>query len=279
MREEKTQQILRDKQFRQKKSLGQHFLHDTNILREIVRISGADRDNAVLEIGPGAGTLTRMLSLKAGKVLSVEVDRSLEPVLQESLAECGNTQVKFADFLRVPWSEIAGILGDMPIRTVANIPYAITTDIVERLLAARDPAPVSATLLMQKEAAQRILAPRGSKEYGPLAVRTALYTRSATVLEVPPSAFIPPPHVDSAVLHMEFLPEAEWPDCPRDVLERLVKAAFLSRRKQLHNNLASLFDSKEAMLAALEQAGLAPTLRAEQIAPGEYAALARVMAR
>ena len=99
------------------------------------------------------------------------------------------------------------------------------------------------------------------------------------VLDVPPSAFIPPPHVDSVVLHMEFLPEDAWPACPRDGLDRLVKAAFLSRRKQLHNNLASLFDSKDAMLAALDRAGLAPSLRAEQISPEEYVRLAAAMER
>lgn len=278
MREEETQRILQEHRFRQKKSLGQHFLHDSHILEEIVRISGAADTDGVLEIGAGAGTLTRRLSCRARQVLAVEVDRSLIPVLEESLTDLPNVRVRFGDFLRVPWGEITDSLGEGSVRVVANIPYAITTEIVERLLQAR-PMPVSATLLVQKEAAQRMLAVPGGKDYGPLSVCMALYTQSTLAMEVPPSAFVPPPHVDSAVLHIRFLKEEAWPGCPREDLDRLVHVAFRSRRKQIHNNIAALFPDQSSMLDALEQAGLRPSLRAEQITPEEYALLAGILAQ
>lgn len=277
MGEEHTQRILREKNFHQKKSLGQHFLHDIRVLDAIVDIAGVSPKDAVLEIGPGAGTLTRRLALRVKQVLAVEVDRSLAPVLEEALVEYPNIQVKFADILRVSWESITCGLGDMPIRVVANIPYGITTDILDRLLHA-SPVPATATLLVQLEAAQRVLAAPGGKEYSPLAIFTALYTRSRMALDVPPSAFLPPPHVDSTVLHMEFLPPPEWPACSRKTLETVVKAAFSARRKQLHNNLRPLFDSREAMLMAFEEAGLEPHLRAEQLTPQDYVHLAACMA-
>lgn len=224
--------------FKPKHSLGQNFLTDAALLEELIEETGVGPEDHVLEIGPGAGDMTRLLSLRCRTLTAVEIDRDLIPILRVVMDQADNFTLVEGDILRTDLNRI--MEGRTPYRVVANIPYYLTTDLMNLLL--RGDLPITGICVMlQKEAAERILASPGTSEYGPLAVRARYFTDPRLARIVDRTCFTPPPKVDSAFLCMP------WRDAPlvevRDEKQffRIVRAAFALRRKTLRNNLISTF--------------------------------------
>jgi 16S rRNA (adenine1518-N6/adenine1519-N6)-dimethyltransferase len=253
---------------RAKKSLGQNFLHDPHYLGRIVeaaRVSGQDR---VLEIGPGLGHLTRRLADRSGTVLALELDQRLVPVLQQEFRETPHVTIIQADALEYPFESLTGTW-----KVVANLPYYISTPIIQRLLAARSRF-ATLTLMLQKEVAERIAAPPGGKEYGYLSVLVQLYTTPRIEFLVPPGAFRPMPGVDSAVVTLVVRDAPAVPLRDPDFFIRLVKAAFSQRRKTLRNALKQLGVPAGTMAMTLESTGIDLARRAETLSVEEFGRLA-----
>lgn len=271
-----TDRALRRHGFRPRRSLGQNFLFDPSLLARIVQASETGPRDAVLEIGAGSGTLTLALSRRAAQVTAVEVDRSLADVLAEAVGDARNVTLVFDDIMKISLEEIHRTrLGGGLFRVVANLPYYITTPILMRLLESGLPI-VSITVMVQKEVALRVCARPGRKDYGVLSVMAQLYARPVLVETVPASAFVPPPRVDSALLHMPIR-DAYPVDIPSpEALRGVVQAAFSQRRKQIVNSLSSgLGLSRERTGKLLESAGIRPEDRAETLDLGAFAALTR----
>ena len=242
-----------------KKSLGQNFLFDTNLLNAIVNDGDVEEGDVVLEIGAGAGTLTKALSQKARKVISFEIDESLKPILEKRVEENSNIELHFQDFME---AEIDGLF-DGKARVVANIPYYITTPIVFKLVEHIEKFK-SIMVLVQKEVAERIVAKEGGKDYGVLSVCCALYGKSQIKRIVGRNMFYPAPKVDSAIVHIEI----ENTEIDAGLVE-FVKNCFSMRRKTLLNNISSCYQlSKNEVATKLE--GVDLTKRAEMISVGEY---------
>ncbi len=260
--------------FRLKKALGQNFLHDRSVLDAIVEAAVPDGGGA-LEIGPGFGVLTEALSEKAEKVVAIEIDTQLLPVLSETLAACPNTHIVSGDVLKLNLPAlIEEHFGDMPVSVAANLPYYITTPILLALLSQNLPFE-RIVVMMQKEVADRIMAAPGGKDYGALTVAVQYRCDVSRVCRVPASSFVPPPKVDSEVL---CLTKREKPRAtPRDEAHffALVKAVFAQRRKTLVNGLANAgrFGAKEEISAAVESMGLSPTVRGETLSIETLSAL------
>lgn len=260
-----------------KKSLGQNFLTDGNTLRRIVEAAGLQGDESVLEIGPGLGSMTRELSVKAARVISVEIDRSLKPVLEETLEGLTNVQVVFEDFLKISLPELLGDHGQW--KVVANLPYYITTPILFRLLDYAEPLQ-RLVFLVQKEVAQRAAAAHGNKVYGALSV--ALQHRCEVRIAgiVPPTVFIPPPKVESAILVLEPKKQRIDPAWEK-VFHALVETAFRYRRKTLGNAWSRIdtacvgLDEIEELWNALN---LDSTRRGESLSVQEFEAAATYIA-
>ena len=254
-----------------KKALGQNFLLDLNLTARIARAAGDLTGSDVIEVGPGPGGLTRgLLAEGARKVLAIEKDPRCLPALAEiAAAYPGRLQVIGGDALQVdPLAHLTP-----PIRIVANLPYNVGTELLVRWLTppAWPPFWTSLTLMFQKEVAERIVARPGSKAYGRLALLAQWRSEARIVLTLPPSAFTPPPKIDSAVVHLTALPQPRYP-APAKLLERVVAAAFNQRRKMLRAALKSLDPQIEGRLDRL---GIAPTARAEEIGLEQFCALAR----
>lgn len=263
---------------RPRKSLGQHFIHDRALLEQFVDIAGVKGSDTVLEIGPGMGTMTEALASRAGRVVAVEIDRSLEAVLQERLAPYPNVELIWGDILKLDWQTLSPyLLSGGPIRVVANLPYYITSPILRRLLSS-GMAFESITVLVQKELAERMAAPCGSKQYGSLSALCQLVAQPCLAMTVGPQAFVPPPHVDSALLHLSM---RQPPLTPQELSAclRVIDAAFVSRRKQLVSALpGQLGLPKERVAQALSDAGIAGNTRAEQLDRAAFLALTRALA-
>ena len=262
--------------FRFSKSMGQNFLIEDWVPREIAKASGAHGDVGVLEIGPGIGCLTRELAGRAGKVVSVELDRSLLPILKETLAGRDNVEIVPGDILKL---DIRQLVQSMPwfsgFAACANLPYNITTPAVTALIEAK--CFFAITVMIQKEVAQRICARPGSKEYGAFSVYCQYYTDPELLFEVPPDCFIPAPKVTSAVVRMVPRPAPAEVDDP-DHFFRVVKAAFALRRKTLLNSLAANLDRpREDILRALEACGVPPDTRGERLSIPQFAQLSKAL--
>ena len=265
--------VIRQHDLRAKKQLGQNFLLDLNLTAKIARQAGDLRDCDILEIGPGPGGLTRgLLAEGARHVLAIEKDARALPALAE-IAEAypGRLTVINGDALQVdPLAHLTP-----PIRVAANLPYNIGTELLVRWLTPPQWPPFwqSLTLMFQKEVAERITASPGSKAYGRLALLAQWRAEARIVMTLPPEAFVPPPKISSAVVHLTALPE---PRCPADpaVLSRITAAAFNQRRKMLRASLRGVHPDIESLL---EQAGIAPTARAEEIDLEHFCTLARVL--
>ncbi len=264
--------------FRFSKSMGQNFLIEDWVPREIAKASGAHGDVGVLEIGPGIGCLTRELAGRAGKVVSVELDRSLLPILKETLAGRDNVEIVPGDILKL---DIRQLVQSMPwfsgFAACANLPYNITTPAVTALIEAK--CFFAITVMIQKEVAQRICARPGSKEYGAFSVYCQYYADPELLFEVPPDCFIPAPKVTSAVVRMVPRPAPEEVDDP-DHFFRVVKGAFALRRKTLLNSLSSVFGgqlSKEQLAQAIAACGLPADVRGERLSIPQFAQLSRVL--
>ena len=254
-----------------KKALGQNFLLDLNLTARIARAAGDLKGHDVLEVGPGPGGLTRgLLAEGARKVLAVELDERCLPALaQIAAAYPGRLEVVQGDALKVdPLAHLTA-----PIKIVANLPYNVGTELLVRWLTPPVWPPVwtSLTLMFQKEVAERIVAKPGGKAYGRLALLAQWRCDARIVLTLPPSAFTPPPKIDSAVVHLVALPEPRFP-APAKTLERVVATAFNQRRKMLRSALKSL---DPAIESRLERLGITPTARAEEIGLEAFCALAR----
>lgn len=258
------------------KGLGQNFLIDADVLEEMVRFSGIDHETGVIEIGPGIGVLTRALSLHAAKVVSIELDDRLFPVLSETLMGCENVEVIHADALKVDYRKlISEEFSGMPVRLAANLPYYITTPILMKLLEARLPLE-SIIVLVQKEVAERMAASPGGKTYGALSVAVQYYTEPERVLTVPPHSFMPPPKVHSEVIRLNIRKEPAVSVKDEAQFFRVVRAAFGQRRKTLLNALTNsgMFQiSRDGLREVFGALGLREDIRGERLSLVQFAQL------
>ncbi|WP_298491814.1 16S rRNA (adenine(1518)-N(6)/adenine(1519)-N(6))-dimethyltransferase RsmA [uncultured Maritimibacter sp.] len=267
-------EVIATHDLKAKKSLGQNFLLDLNLTAKIARKAGDLSACDVLEVGPGPGGLTRgLLAEGARKVLAVEKDaRAMGALAEISAHYPGRLEVVNADALEIdPLVHLTP-----PIRIVANLPYNVGTELLTRWLTPKvwPPAWESLTLMFQREVANRIVAKPGSKTYGRLAILSQWRTDAEIVMELPPEAFTPPPKVHSAVVHLTALPEPRYP-ADAGVLSRVTAMAFQQRRKMLRASLKGLGGDVEGLL---EEAGIKPTARAEEIGLEHFCALARLVA-
>ena len=272
----KTKDRMRENNLRYKQSLGQNFIYDEELLEALTKAAGVTDQEDVLEIGPGCGSLTKHLCRAARKVLSVELDERLIPLLRAFLAEEKNWTVVQGDILSVNLREITETL-DAPFAVVANIPYYITTPLIQRLLTSGLPFSRLA-LMVQKEVADKILASPGEEGWGPLAVRCQYQCEPQRVMEVPAACFTPPPKVDSSfiLLPMRQKPAAEVQS--EDMFFRVVNAAFALRRKTLLNGLCAAFRTERDKAAGwLEEAGIDPMIRGEKLTIPELGRLSDVI--
>ena len=265
--------------FRFSKSMGQNFLIEDHVPRDIAAASGADKDCGVLEIGPGIGPLTVRLAERAGRVVSVELDKALLPVLAETLAEFDNVEILLQDVLKV---DLAGLIREkfagMPVAVCANLPYYITSPILMRLLEEKLPIR-HITVMVQKEAAQRITAAPGSREAGAISYAVAYYAKPRLLFSVQPGSFYPPPKVTSAVIQLEVRQSPAVETADEAGFFRLIRAAFSQRRKTAANSVSgALGIPKAAVMSALEAAGLPATARPEQLTLEDFSRLQRQLA-
>lgn len=259
------------------KSLGQNFLIDGNIVRNIVSQAGVSKDDYVLEVGPGIGTLTEELSMRAKKVVSVEIDKNLIPILDTTLGKYSNIKVVHGDILDIDINSlIQEELDGGPVKVVANLPYYVTTPIIGRFLE-EDLDVESLTIMVQKEVAQRMVAGEGSKTYGSLSVFVNFYSDPEIVLDVPRTVFMPQPNVDSAVIKMNM--KEELPEVDRSKFFKLVKSAFSKRRKTLVNAVSSygFTIEKAEVREALESLNMDTRVRAEALSIEEFIELCKAL--
>lgn len=260
-----------------RKKYGQNFLIDRSVLEATVEAAGIGGDDCVLEIGPGIGTLTQYLADRARRVCAVEIDRSLEPVLADTLSAWKNIRLIWGDILK---TDIAGIAREenegRPMKVAANLPYYITTPIVMELLA-RGSCIDSMTVMVQKEVADRMMAGPSSEAYGALSLAVQYYAKPVCVRIVPPSSFLPRPGVDSAVMHLQRYETPPVHCRDEKLLFALIRASFNQRRKKLVNgivNYSGLPYTKAEAEAAIAACGFRPDVRGEMLSLEEFAALA-----
>ena len=274
-----TRAILERHGFTFKKSFGQNFLTDTNILQKIVDTAEIDKNVNVIEIGPGIGALTEFLAESAAEVIAFEIDDRLVPILADTLRDFDNVTVVNQDILKVDLAQyIAEFKNpDLPIKVVANLPYYITTPILMHLIESGIPFS-EFVVMMQREVADRISAQPNTKAYGSLSIAVQYYMTAKVAFIVPRTVFVPAPNVDSAILKMvrRERPAVEVQD--EKFFFKVSKASFVHRRKTLWNNLTSHFGKSEAtkakLTAALEQAELSPSVRGEALTLADFARLA-----
>lgn len=277
----RTREILHRYGFTLKKSLGQNFIIDTNILQIIVEAAELDEKTAVIEVGPGIGALTEQLAKRAAMVFAFEIDRRLLPVLEDTLSAYSNVQILHQDILKADLVSLSKeyLSKYERISVAANLPYYITTPIILKFLQAGLPF-AQLVFMLQKEVAERIGAQPGSKEYGSLSIVTQYYAVPRVEKIVPRTVFIPPPNVDSAILK---LTPRETPPVHVDdetCFFRVVKACFAQRRKTLHNNLLHGLlgkERKELLSKILEEVGLDGTRRGETLTIEEFARLSNAL--
>ncbi|MCH4444531.1 16S rRNA (adenine(1518)-N(6)/adenine(1519)-N(6))-dimethyltransferase RsmA [Staphylococcus haemolyticus] len=274
----RTKALLDQFGFNFKKSLGQNFLVDVNIIHKIIDASEIDDNTGIIEVGPGIGSLTEQLAKRAKKVMSFEIDQRLIPVLKETLAPYDNVTIINEDILKADIGKaVKTYLNDCDkIMVVANLPYYITTPILLNLM--QQDIPIDGyVVMMQKEVGERLNAQVGTKAYGSLSIVTQYYTETSKVLTVPKTVFMPPPNVDSIVVK---LMQRETPLVSVDDEEtffKLAKAAFAQRRKTIYNNYQNFFRDgkkhKESILKWLEQTGIDPKRRGETLSIQDFARL------
>ena len=276
----KTIEVIQKYQFAFQKRFGQNFLIDAHVLEKIVSAAGITKDDCVLEIGPGIGTMTQYLAENAGHVVAVEIDRNLIPILKETLADYDNVTVINEDILRVDIKALAEEYnGGKPIKVVANLPYYITTPIIMGLFESGVPID-NITVMVQKEVADRMKEGPGSKDYGALSLAVQYYAEPEIVANVPPNCFIPRPNVGSAVIrltrHKEMPVEVKDPA----LMFKIIRASFNQRRKTLQNGLGNASElpyTKEQIAAAIAEMGLTPTIRGEALSLAQFAQLSDIL--
>ena len=275
-----TIEILQKYNFRFQKKFGQNFLIDTHVLEKIIESAGITKDDFVLEIGPGIGTMTQYLCEKARQVMAVEIDDNLIPILQDTLSAYDNVTVVNQDILKLDIAKTAQEYNDgKPIKVVANLPYYITTPIIMGLFESHVPLE-SITVMVQKEVADRMQSDPGSKDYGALSLAVQYYAKAEIVANVPPNCFMPRPNVGSAVIRLTCHKQNPIQVQDEKFMFRVIRASFNQRRKTLQNGLgndASLPVTKEQAKEALERMGLAPTIRGERLSLEEFARLSDIL--
>jgi len=273
----RTQDILRRHDFNFKKKFGQNFLTDHNILTKITATAELSEQVNVIEIGPGIGSLTQYLLEEAAEVMAFEIDKTLIPILEETLAPYDNFQLVNADVLKVDMREhIKNFKNpDLPIKVVANLPYYITTPILMHLIESKIPF-TEFVVMMQKEVADRIAAKPSTKAYGSLSIAVQYYMEAQVAFTVPRTVFVPAPNVDSAILKMTRREQPLVAVKDEDFFFKTMHSTFVHRRKTLMNNLQSAFgkDKKPEITELLAQADISPTIRAEALSIPEFARLA-----
>ncbi len=274
----RTQEIMAKHGLTFKKSLGQNFLIDPNILRKIVSQAGLTKDSAAIEIGPGIGALTEHLARDAGKVLAFEIDQRLLPVLADTLSPYDNVKVIHSDILKADVEQAIQeeLAGFEDIMVVANLPYYVTTPIILKLLLEKLPIR-GLVVMLQKEVAERITAKPGTKAYGSLSIAIQYYTDAEFAMTVPKSVFMPQPNVDSAVIRMIKRPEPIVQVIDEDFFFSVTRGSFVQRRKTILNNLQSAMPNgkakKDLILQALDEAGIDPARRGETLSIKEFGLL------
>ncbi|KAA0963774.1 16S rRNA (adenine(1518)-N(6)/adenine(1519)-N(6))-dimethyltransferase RsmA [Streptococcus cristatus] len=274
-----TRAILERHGFTFKKSFGQNFLTDTNILQKIVDTAEIDKNVNVIEIGPGIGALTEFLAESAAEVMAFEIDDRLVPILADTLRDFDNVTVVNQDILKVDLAQyIAEFKNpDLPIKVVANLPYYITTPILMHLIESGIPFS-EFVVMMQREVADRISAQPNTKAYGSLSIAVQYYMTAKVAFIVPRTVFVPAPNVDSAILKMVRRDQPAVAVKDEKFFFKVSKASFVHRRKTLWNNLTSHFgkseETKVKLTAALEQAELSPSVRGEALTLADFARLA-----
>ncbi len=270
-----TAEIIQRYGFDFRKKYGQNFLVDNSILDRIVEAADITKDDCVLEIGPGIGTLTQRLAEEAGEVVAVEIDRNLLPILAETLADYDNVTVLNEDILKTDIRGIAAEHGGRPLKIVANLPYYITTPIIMSLLESRVPK-ASITVMVQREVADRMRVGPGSKEYGSLSLAVQYYAKPEMIAKVPASCFMPKPNVDSAVIRLTCYDKPPVEVRDEEWLFAVIRASFNQRRKTLANGLANAGNlglDRGQVETVLGELGMPLTVRGETLALERFAEL------
>ncbi len=274
-----TIEVLQKYNFNFQKKFGQNFLIDTHVLEKIIDASEITKDDCVLEIGPGIGTMTQYLAESAREVIAVEIDKALIPILGDTLKEYNNVTIINDDILKVNINKIVEEKNNgQPIKVVANLPYYITTPIIMGLFESHVPLK-SITIMVQKEVADRMQVGPGTKDYGALSLAVQYYAKPEIVANVPPNCFIPRPNVASAVIRLTRYEEPPVKAEDERFMFNLIRASFNQRRKTLVNGLQNggLGLTKEAILSALEQMNLPATIRGEALTLEQLAQLSNIL--
>ena len=275
-----TIEVIQKYNFAFQKKFGQNFLIDTHVLDKIISAAGMTKEDTVLEVGPGIGTMTQRLSQAAGQVIAVEIDTNLIPILKDTLQDCENVTVINEDILKIDIKKMAEEKGGgRPVKVVANLPYYITTPIIMGLFESGVPID-NITVMVQKEVADRMKEGPGSKDYGALSLAVQYYAEPEIVANVPPNCFIPRPNVGSAVIrltrHKEMPVEVKDPA----LMFKIIRASFNQRRKTLQNGLGNAPElpyTKEQIAAAIAEMGLTPKIRGEALSLAQFAQLSDIL--
>lgn len=277
---QRTIEVIKKYEFCFQKKFGQNFLIDGHVLDKIIAGAGVTKDDMVLEIGPGIGTMAQYLAEAAGKVVAVEIDRNLLPILQETLADYDNVKVIHADVLSLDLEKLVQEEnGGRPIKVVANLPYYITTPIIMALFEQHVPL-ANVTVMVQKEVAARMKSGPGSKDYGALSLAVQYYAEPYIVANVPCNCFMPRPNVDSAVIRLTRYEEPPVQVNDEKMLFKIIRASFNQRRKTLQNGLnnsSELNFTKDQIAAAIAEAGFSPSVRGEALTLEQFAKLTDIL--
>ena len=277
---QRTIEVIKKYEFCFQKKFGQNFLIDGHVLDKIIAGAGVTKDDMVLEIGPGIGTMTQYLAEAAGKVVAVEIDRNLLPILQETLADYDNVKVIHADVLSLDLEKLVQEEnGGRPIKVVANLPYYITTPIIMALFEQHVPL-ANVTVMVQKEVAARMKSGPGSKDYGALSLAVQYYAEPYIVANVPCNCFMPRPNVDSAVIRLTRYEEPPVQVKDEKMMFKIIRASFNQRRKTLQNGLnnsSELNFTKDQIAAAIAEAGFSPSVRGEALTLEQFACLTDIL--
>ena len=275
-----TIEILQKYHFNFQKKFGQNFLIDTSVLERIIRACEVTKEDCVLEIGPGIGTMTQYLAESAGEVVAVEIDKSLIPILEDTLSAYDNVTVINEDILKLDINEIVQEKNQgRPIKVVANLPYYITTPIVMGLFENHVPMK-SITIMVQKEVAQRMQAGPGTKDYGALSLAVQYYAKPQIMANVPPNCFIPRPNVASTVICLNCYEDLPVKSADENLMFSLIRASFNQRRKTLANSIGNAQNvpfTREQVSHALEEMGLCAAIRGEALTLEQFARLTDVL--
>lgn len=267
---------LRAHHFRFKKKLGQNFITDAALLNRIAKQANLNADDTVLEIGAGAGTLTQVLAQKAGTVLALEIDTHLEKILHAQLQAHENVHLIMGDALKTDLDALVSAHGGDRYKIVANLPYYITTPLIMHILEETSHC-IEAVIMVQKEVAERLLAPPGSKTYGAITVMVRYYAAVEAMFQIPRTAFMPVPEVDSTVLRLRPYSTPSFPASDPKMLRTVVRAAFGQRRKTLRNALTATGLDRTALLDAMMHCGIDPGVRGETLSTEAFVCLSNAL--